>query len=370
MAKSYMEWDSPVLNDLDSVSNVLAFLDDFDKKMQESGLIKINSESTGFTLPTTAWNSNITGEYFEVMKLAYSFPKGKNKVEYENVAGQNYKKIKRASYSDTDSQILFKIFYVKATSSSGNTFPSSTYFTKTGMLIFESWSRNTNAGIWNKISTMGSKLVYNSGNNFEKGIEQVSRKNYIVQTEDTFTIYFGYVKYTFNTNDSVAFNRPNCLACFTLKRDSIAKGHSVIVAGDTRLTVGNGTASFKLYTCSFYNDKSVIIEFDYLRYNFFNVNFDEAQGNINGNTVLYPVTMVTNTYKTLHDAMYTTKYLPDNPLITDNNLIINYKNNPVMVGTVDFGFYNISFTYSYSTALRYGFTLIKTDFDIITGDLT
>lgn len=365
MAQSFIQWDSPTIKTLDTTMDVVYFFDDFDAKMQEAGLIKISSESTGYTQPSTAWTSNNSGTYFEVMKLAYKFPKGKNKVEFEDVAGQTYKKIKRASYANTDTEILFKIFFLKATNGSA-TYPKETYYNDSTILCMELWTRNSSSGQWNKCSVMGSRNTYGSGENLIRGLTHISKTNYIHQTEDSFAIYFGYLNYK-QTSDNT-FETPNCLVSFILKRHEDDNGHSIIYANDQRPSSPQVQTN-QLNMSSCFNNSFKTEKHEDISKNFYNQNYNGEPANINGNIVIYPINSMVRS-RELNKLVYTTKYLPDTPVIEDNNLIIEYKGKSVIVGTVTYGFYNNSLTYSQSSTLKYGFVMIKTDYDITTEDLT
>ena len=151
MASSYIEWDSPNINFDDEIV-MKAFFKDFDDKLQESGLIKIDSESFDYTKPTP-FSAGSMGQIRNVATYTYQFPKGFAKTEFEDISGQEYKKIKRASYFKTNAQIQFKFMYLKATYGSVT---AGKEFSSTSVLYCDLLVRRNSGDVFQIVSAMGN----------------------------------------------------------------------------------------------------------------------------------------------------------------------------------------------------------------------
>ena len=365
MAQSFIQWDSPIINSFDVDIDMLNFFEDFDQKMQLAGLIKDVENSVAYQKPTPV-QDNSNGKYYLLCELAYKLPKGVGKVEYEDITGKSYKRVKRASYYKTDTEIKFKFLYIKATNS-GISITDPNYFSKTCFLIADLLVRNTKGSDYILCSNMGTYYTWSSSANFNVlPTNTENRTNYIVHTEDTLIVAFGVIKY--DGNISGYFVPKQATINFALKRSQTDNCFSVFYPEGRRLSTSPEGYHF-LATCK--NNSFYQIQKNDTVLNFNTWAHRQADDNIEGELVLTP--MIANQYgvKESFYGFMTTKSVPQNAITTDENTVILYNDVPVITGCLFFGDYSRSFKItngSYSTV--FGLVSIKPTHEVITGDLT
>lgn len=356
---SYIEWDSPNIN-FDDGTVMTAFFKDFDDKMQASGLIKIVEESVEFTQPEP-FTSVTTNQSKNVATYTYKFPKGFAKTEFEDIAGQDYKKIKRSSYFKTNTQLQFKFIYLKATAApiiTGKEFASTTILYCNLMV-----RRNTNDE-FKLVSAMGNYYLYGSGTAvFGDGAELVHRKNYLIHTEDTFILLWGNMRYT-NSSLPEAYKNPICVVSMCLRRSKDHDSFSILTPRNDRFSVGE-TPPPLILTTSF-NDSFTQYDFAYLSRNFLNWQQESTNAVENGESVIYPTMELFGSIKDANRTFYITKNIPETPVLTEDNAVILYRDTPILVSTLFLGKYNRTFMYGINV---FAFMAIKPNYEVITGDL-
>ena len=357
MASSYIEWDSPDIN-LDNETIMKAFFKDFDDRMQESGLIKIVNESVDYTQPTEP--PTALGQIKVVATYTYQFPKGFAKTEFEDISGQEYKKIKRASYFKTNTQIQFKFMYLKATYGSVT---AGKEFSSTSVLYCDLLVRRNSGDVFQIVSAMGNYIQWGGSVTLGDGPELVNRKNYLIHTEDTFILYWANIRYPFSSLD-VSFNSPICVVGMCLRRSKDYDAFSVLTPGPNRIGIDYAPNPIKM-TTSFQGSYEEF-DFEYSRRNLWNWQQESSNAVENGESVIYPTMELFGNIKGANRTFYITKNLPDSTVITENNAVILYRDIPVLVSTIFFGKYNKAFMYGLN---KFAFMAIKPNYEVITGDL-
>lgn len=357
---SYIEWETTGIN-LDDETVMKAFFKDFDDKLQESGLIKIVNESVEYAKPAPFTGPTVS-QSRNVATYTYKFPKGFAKTEFEDVVGQEYKKIKRASYFKTNTQIQFKFVYFKSTAApivAGKEFSSTT------ILYCDLLIRRNEGEIFQLVSAMGNYFIYNtSGVVFGNGPEIVHPKNYIIHTEDTFIFSFGNIRYP-NSSLPAVYTTPICLVSMCLRRSKDYDSYCVLTPHSNRISDSVLPTALKLTTS--FNGSFEQFDFENTRRNFWNWQQESTNAVENGESVIYPTMDLFSNIKSANRTFYITKNIPETPILTEDNAVILYGDNtPILVSTLFLGKYNRVFMYGLNI---FGFMAIKPNYEVITGDL-
>lgn len=364
MASSFIQWNSPNV-DLDNATTMTAFFEDFDAKMLELGLIKIQSESSAYVQPPN-WPTTTVNQGATVAKYTYMLPKGFAKTEFEDIPNQTYKKIKRASYYKTDTQIQFVFKYVKA-SALNLPLTDPLYMNKTSLLYCDLFSRNTSNGIFQTLGPMGAYYTVNSNTIISgDGNRQVPRGNYAIHTEDILSIFFGNIVYTNSNIGDMGTSTSNPIISFVLKRDNEKNAHTIMCKNADRLTSSQSSDAMNMHC--FENDN--VTSYSHLagRTNFFTWQMDISDATQGGEVMIYPCLAVYNSgYKKRNNSFYITKNIPENATVTENNAVILYRNTPTLISTLFLGKHSKPFSLG---NYNFGFMLIKPNHEVITGDLT
>ncbi len=358
MASSYIEWDSPNIN-FDDETVMKAFFKDFDDKLQESGLIKIDSESFDYTQPTP-FPAGSMGQSRTVATYTYQFPKGFAKTEFEDIAGQDYKKIKRASYFKTNTQIQFKFIYLKATQG-GVTVGKE--FASTAILYCDLLIRRNTGETFQLVSAMGNYYQWGAGVTMGDGPEIVNRKNYLIHTEDTFILYWANLRYPFSQLDS-SVKSPICVVGMCLRRSKDYDAFSVLTPGPNRIGMDNIPNPIKM-TTSFQGSYEQF-DFEYSRRNLWSWQQESSNAVENGESVIYPTMELFGNIKDANRTFYITKNMTETPVLTEDNAVILYRDVPILASTLFFGKYNKPFMFGLNL---FSFMAIKPNYEVITGDL-
>lgn len=358
MASSYIEWDSPDIN-LDNETIMKAFFKDFDDRMQESGLIKIVEETIEYTQPAP-FTTNSYNQSRNVATYTYKFPKGYAKTEFEDVTNQTYKKIKRASYFKTNTQIQFKFIYFKSTSTppvSGKEFNSTT------ILYCDLLIRRNTGDVFQLVSAMGNYCTYNGSVSFGDGVELVHRKNYLIHTEDTFILSWGNMRYPSAALPTV-YQSPNCVIGMCLRRSKDYDAFCVLTPSADRVPLSSAPYAMKLTTSL----NGSFEQYDFLgtTRNFFNWQQESTNAVEDGESVIYPIMDIFSNIKGVNSSFYITKNIPETPILAEDNAVILYRDTPVLVSTIFFGKYSKTFMYGLNI---FAFMAIKPNYEVITGDL-
>ena len=218
---AYVEWENGTF-DLDSQFAMTALLSEFDQKLQSVGLIKVAADSTEFTMPPKLTSVSY-GTGYDVQTLSYKLPKGNGVIQYEDVAGQTYKKVKKASYVDNDCYVQFKFKYLRySTTSLTDAATNPNHFKRAFIFYCDILSKNTELSDYKLMSAMGNYYTWNGGTAIAPPYgRQDNKKCYIIMTEQSLVVYFLNLSYGSGNNGEPAgaFNRYHTVVQFILNRN-------------------------------------------------------------------------------------------------------------------------------------------------------
>lgn len=217
---AYVEWENGTF-DLDSQFAMTALLSEFDQKLQSVGLIKVAADSTEFTMPPKLTSVPFNTGYM-VQTLSYKLPKGNGEIQYEDVVGQTYKKIKKASYVDNDCYVQFKFMYHRNSATSlSDAATNPNHFKRAFIFYCDLLSKNTELSDYKLISAMGNYYTWNGGTAIGAPYgRQDNKKCYIMLTEQSLVVYFLNVSYGAGSSGEPTgvFNRYHTTVQFILNR--------------------------------------------------------------------------------------------------------------------------------------------------------
>lgn len=219
---AYVEWENGTF-DLDSQFAMTALLSEFDQKLQSVGLIKVASDSTEFTMPPKLTSVPYSTGY-DVQTLSYKLPKGNGVIQYEDVVGQTYKKIKKASYVDNDCYVQFKFKYLRYSAVSlSDAATNPNHFKRAFIFYCDLLSKNSELSDYKLISSMGNYRLNNSGSTYVNSpyFRQDNKKCYILLSEQSLVVYFLNINGGSGSSgeNSGTFNRYHTVVQFILNRN-------------------------------------------------------------------------------------------------------------------------------------------------------
>lgn len=217
---AYVEWENGTF-DLDSQFAMTALLSEFDQKLQSVGLIKVAADSTEFTMPPKLTSVPYTTGY-DVQTLSYKLPKGNGVIQYEDVVGQTYKKVKKASFVNNDCYIQFKFKYLRYSSVSlSDAATNPNHFKRAFIFYCDILSKNSVLSDYKLMSAMGNYYNYNTSAGIGSPYgRQDNKKCYIMLTEQSLVVYFLNVSYGSGSSGepSGTFGRYHTTVQFILNR--------------------------------------------------------------------------------------------------------------------------------------------------------
>ena len=370
MTIAYTEWASPLIDNIDLDYQMSTFFMDFDNKMQAAGILRIDAETTEFRMPTKV-AATPSGTMLEVCKYTYKLPKGNGKTEFEEVPGQSYKKIKRASFVNTDTEIQLKFSYLKFSATTNISVTDPRFFSKTYIVVCELLTRNTSNVSFRLCNLMGGYYYVNAPAEMRPGFyasNARNRTNYIILTEDSLSVFFGCIDNDKQLQGSV-FAYQHSIVGFNLKRSRNSNSHSILTSDNGRQSSSTPLALFT-FSCSSNYVRS--IRHEHIWETFINVPNKDAVYNYNGESIISPTISIQGTSREINNTMYTTRFMPGEAVLVENNAVILYNDNiPVIASTLTLGTYTTLSVSPYrESSVTLSFMLIKPNHTIHVGDLT
>lgn len=302
-------WDVSTDFDQADISKIRTTLLDFDEKLKAVGLLEHDQDNVIAILSATIPTLGTTYAAFTPMlSLIYKMPTGNGKVIYEDVVGEEYKKISTASYDSTNCYIKFEFGYFKPSTAASNTdtlshnFCVNMYISKLGRNSSDyTLVSNNNFGISNYTN---SSVRMNSPLN-------ITPTSVISMNEDSLTIL--WLKKEWSYSSASMFYTTYSTASQTIAFQLFRKDGNIMIITPELLASSDNVGAIGYYTntrlagLSKYNIQS-IVDVDSIFKKWFKADFPES---VEGRHILLPTFVYcTGTYFNQNFNLFATKKVP------------------------------------------------------------